>query len=245
MLNGYHNTNGSHGNELVAYIYGELDETSRNAFELHLAGCDECAIELAAMSDARLGVVEWRRTDFEHLATPEIVIPVDRPVVGNASKPRRTPLFAGLVESLLSSPLFGRAGIGLAAAALLIGVIYFAGQRSVTREIAKKPENTVAPQSAPNETIDAPKETSTATTGDVAKAPMTVDPESKNKERRLAATHVVTNQTVVKSARKSNTVPPKSQVAQKRAPRLNSFEEEEDKTLRLSDLFAEIGPGRK
>jgi hypothetical protein len=34
---------------------------------------------------------------------------------------------------------------------------------------------------------------------------------------------------------------PKVHTATKRAPRLNNLDEEEDKSLRLADLFAEIG----
>jgi hypothetical protein len=35
--------------------------------------------------------------------------------------------------------------------------------------------------------------------------------------------------------------PPRAQTATAKLPRLNNFDEEEDRSLRLSDLFAEIG----
>ena len=76
MLDKFHNSDSEHGIDLVAYIYGEMDDAARDRFETHLAGCDKCAFELGSYADARLGVIEWRRNDFETLAlqpaeTPE------------------------------------------------------------------------------------------------------------------------------------------------------------------------------
>src|SRR5437870_1692493 len=113
MLDRSHNSNGSHGTELVSYIYGELDERSQSAFESHLSECVDCAMELAAVSDARLGVIEWRRNDFDHLATPEFVIPEAAPI-RSVAEPKKVGFFARLTEAIFSLPLFVKTGVALA-----------------------------------------------------------------------------------------------------------------------------------
>jgi len=248
MLNGYHKENGESSIEIVAYIYGELDESRRNDFESHLAGCDECAIELAAMSDARLGVVEWRRTDFEHLVTPEIVIPVDRPVASRVAEPQRAPLLAGLVESLFSFPVFARAGVGLAAAALLVGAIYLVGIRSTTGDqVADVPKSDMPPTAPKEAPHQIPKQTIVAQDNDKPVPPQTLGiTKPENTKQQLASSQPKKNSTMARNVRVPGKEPSGTMIASTRkAPRLNNFEEDEDKTLRLVDLFAEIGPSKK
>src|SRR3954471_9107038 len=124
MLNGHHNFEQEHGLELVSYIYGELSDDRRSAFESHLQACDECVLELANYSDARLGVIEWRREDFDHLATPEVVITESQPEYVHAGGRRG---LAAVLDSIFRLPIFAQAGLGLAAAALAIAMVYFAG----------------------------------------------------------------------------------------------------------------------
>jgi len=248
MLNGYHTTNGNHETALVAYIYGELDEPSRNAFESHLAGCDDCAIELAAVSDARLGVVEWRRTDFEHLATPEIVVPFDHAVSASTQAPEKAPLFAGLVESLLALPLFARAGVGLAAAALLVGAIYLVGIRSTTGDqVADVPKSDMPPTAPKEAPYQIPEQTIVAQDNDKPVPPQTLGiTKPENTKQQLASSQPKKNSTMARNVRVTGKEPSGTMIASTRkAPRLNNFEEDEDKTLRLVDLFAEIGPSKK
>ena len=242
MLNGHNKKD--HGTALVAYIYGELDEPSRNAFESHLAGCDDCAIELAAVSDARLGVIEWRRTDFDHLVTPEIVVPMALPVV----EPKRQSLFGGLVESLLSFPLFARAGVGLAAAALLVGVIYVVSARWANHdELVKQPNAPIVAPSVNDEVTgpDAPKDTVASRTIEPGVKVGEKKSESDNGKQQVASAQVRKNVPPRNIHRSTATPSDKTIAATKKAPRLNNFDEDEDKSLRLLDLFAEVGPGKK
>ncbi|MFM9905251.1 MAG: zf-HC2 domain-containing protein [Pyrinomonadaceae bacterium] len=61
--------------EIVAYIYDETGQRERTEFETHLANCAVCTDEFAGVSNARFSVFEWRREEFAHLSTPKIVIP--------------------------------------------------------------------------------------------------------------------------------------------------------------------------
>jgi hypothetical protein len=45
---------------LMSYLYEEGDETERQAFATHLAGCDACASEVSAMRAVRSGMAEWQ-----------------------------------------------------------------------------------------------------------------------------------------------------------------------------------------
>src|SRR5262245_28625779 len=44
---------------LVAYLYGDIDEAQRLAFEAHIATCDRCRHELAELRGVRSQLREW------------------------------------------------------------------------------------------------------------------------------------------------------------------------------------------
>ena len=245
MLNGHHNLDAEHGIELIAYMYGELDQNSRTAFESHLAICDECAMELASFADARLGVIEWRREDFDHLATPVILLPESEPVAAFVDKPATAGVFAGLWESLLSWPVFARAGTGLAAAALLVGSVYFAafsGGASNSEVAAVPTKEPVANELSQNELEQKAK--AVIANGEPiveAKRPNSVRSEKPSGRRLVPRTQFASSRSPQPSPAMIKSGQPKVHTATKRAPRLNNLDEEEDKSLRLADLFAEIG----
>jgi hypothetical protein len=245
MFDRNHNSNGNHGADLISYLYGEMDENTRSAFESHLAQCDGCAVELGAFSDARLGVVEWRRNDFDRLATPEIAISRETTRVALAPLREKKGLFASLAELIGSASVFAKVGVGLAAAALLIGFVYFAlVPPSGNRDIAVKKVDKSAETSVQNESV-ADKRKEVAVLPDKTPkhivTPAVVHPTPVVKHRsaniQLAVSYPKVRNNVIRRIG--------SETAKKVAPRLNLYDEEEDRTLRLSDLFSEIGPVKK
>ncbi|MDQ3474727.1 MAG: zf-HC2 domain-containing protein [Acidobacteriota bacterium] len=46
--------------DLVAFLYQELDEREGRAFEQHLGNCASCSQELNSFSEIRKGVIAWR-----------------------------------------------------------------------------------------------------------------------------------------------------------------------------------------
>ena len=103
------------GDEIVSYIYDEMDAAGRRKFESHLASCTLCTDEFAGISDARLSIFEWNREDFAEMPTPEIVIPY-------APKPETASAvgggwFVSLVEmfAFLKSPVTAFAGFAVVA----------------------------------------------------------------------------------------------------------------------------------
>ena len=75
MLNNENEKSCGFADEIVTYIYGEISETERSKFEMHLVDCMSCTDEFAGISNARFAIFEWQKEEFAHLSTPEIVIP--------------------------------------------------------------------------------------------------------------------------------------------------------------------------
>jgi hypothetical protein len=234
-----HDLNKEHGIDLVAYMYGELDQASRSAFEAHLTTCDHCAFELGSFANARLGVIEWRREDFDPLATPVILVPENRPISAFTDRPGVSGSIKRFWDAVLSFPLATRVGTGLTAASLVAAVLYFT-------TISGRPTSEIADQ---NSTQGVSNGVSVATPEvpirDTAQFKSPTEPKQVKPEKvvdrrpaprvQLASSRIVVKPAFIKSVR------PRSETATTKAPRLNNVDEEEDKSLRLTDLFAEIG----
>jgi anti-sigma factor RsiW len=93
--------------QLLSYLYEDGTVASREEFESHLAECEACTDEFAAVSLARFSVYEWHKEEFVPMPTPQIVIPYDAKPVS---------IWAGLREAFS----FNWATASLAAASLLV-----------------------------------------------------------------------------------------------------------------------------
>ena len=49
------------GNDLVSFLYQELEGRELRDFQQHLSGCSSCSEELASFREIRSGVVAWRQ----------------------------------------------------------------------------------------------------------------------------------------------------------------------------------------
>jgi len=253
MLDDFHNSGPGHEADLVSYMYGEMDGMARERFESHLSTCDSCAFELGGYADARLGVIEWRRNDFDHLATPAIIIPDSQPARALVAE-RPKSIWAGWLETIYTLPRLAQAGMGLAAAALLIGIFYLGfmpGRPIAGSETLAGKNQTTSP--APQERVIAPAPINMDQASNQPKGPFKPSPvEVKERQSGVGRSNVrpqraIMHQTpVMRNYRKLGsleavTLTPKTQAA----PTLNTFDEEEDTTLRLSDLFSQVSPRKK
>ena len=254
MLDKLHNSGGGHEADLVSYLYGEMDPAARDRFELHLETCDPCAVELGAYADARLGVIEWRRNDFEHLATPAIIIPEPKHVTTLVAE-RPQSIWSAWVEAIYSLPRLVQAGIGLAAAAVLLSVFYFAwlpnisGTGPGTSKVAgethmraepRKPEIAASPSQPEPATDQRKAEFKPAPVEIKDRRPAGAKPSDRMQRATVRQTPVMRNYRKL-GPLEAVTMAPKAPTA----PTLNTFDEEEDTTLRLSDLFSQVGPRKK
>jgi anti-sigma factor RsiW len=88
---------------LVAYLYGDIDEGQRAAFEAHIATCERCRHELAELQGVRGRLREW--TAPEPLAPVTVAVPSAaagvRSRTGIPGALREIPVWAQVAAALL------------------------------------------------------------------------------------------------------------------------------------------------
>ena len=127
-------------NDLIGFLYGELNEVEALAFERHVDACSACNTELAAFGNVREAVVAWRNESLGSIGLPAQVAASS---AARASQARPSAL-AALREFFNLSPLWMKGA--LACAAVLFCV--FAGL-AVARLQAEPPVAVVVPPAAP------------------------------------------------------------------------------------------------
>ena len=63
-----------HSDELISFLYQELDERDAGEFKKHLANCSSCSRELASFSEIRNGVVAWREQSLGLASSPTVIL---------------------------------------------------------------------------------------------------------------------------------------------------------------------------
>jgi hypothetical protein len=206
--------------EIVAYIYREIGGRVELDFETHLADCTACTDEFAAVSNARFSVYEWKKDEFDHLSTPQFIIPYDvaEEKIGLAAAVR---MWLGG----LSFPVAAAAAIMTFVGIGLIAFGYFTTAEPETAVTPAAP--VVQPQSVPETVLPF-----------AANAPEPIE----NKRIMAIAVPVkaaVRPRRVVRRAVPDDRKPAENYA--KRAPGLTPDQEPDDNSLRLADLFDELG----
>ncbi len=230
--------------DIVAYIYDEIGAAERGKFESHLALCTACTDEFAGISNARFSVFEWQKEEFAHLATPEIVIPY-------AAKPKTAEavgFFVGL-RDLLTLSGWPSAVMVAGAVVICIGLgfvaINYVGNSAQVAEnkkpvVSEQPVPPVVAQSQQNAAIvpDTPshKEPNVNGTPVIASAKATPSREIRPVRASLNSQRIRFGKSLTASTRTAEPAP-----QQRKAPALTAYDEDDDKSLRLADLFDEGG----
>jgi hypothetical protein len=213
--------------EIVSYMYGEIGGAAELEFETHLAGCMVCTDEFAEASNARFSVYEWKRDVFDPLSTPHVVVPYGE----NAVQPN---YIAGLIAAVrawtegLGVPLAVAAGLALCIGAGVIVFSYFANaERQVATNVAVPavvvPDAAVPPTE--KRVIDEP-----------STAPVPVTISTTRPERAVRRVQKNVDRPVKSYAIDRNPAP-----QARKAPVLTAYQETDDNSLRLADLFDEVG----
>jgi len=96
-------------NDLISFLYGELDEVEALAFQSHLKACPACHSELAGFGEVRNSVVAWRNESLGSVALPAQVTTA-------TETPRATrSAMAALREFFNLSPLWMKGAVAFAA----------------------------------------------------------------------------------------------------------------------------------
>jgi hypothetical protein len=96
-------------NDLIGFLYGELNEVEAIAFQRHLRECPACNAELADFGEVRESVVAWRNESLGSVAFPaQVTTPTETP--------RATPSAAAALREFFNlSPLWMKGAVAFAA----------------------------------------------------------------------------------------------------------------------------------
>lgn len=262
--NNHQNSNCSFAADIVSYIYGEIGEKEKSAFEAHLSNCETCPEELADFMDIRFSVNDWKQAEFAPLATPVIEIPYEKEQVRETATDSSS-WWSNLRQIFTLSPAWMTATTAMAALVICVGLFFafykYSGNVEVA-EIDDKLQNkpTVSPTSEissnkADEKIAVPVENSNSS-DKIAEPSKVLDSklktigESRNEsavvkvaERKpKTVTQNPVNRTTNVTVNNSNKQPIRKNSPAKNQPlpKLNNFDEDEDDSLRLAELFEDI-----
>ena len=249
MVNNGNNANCGFSDEIVSYIYDEIGAVERKTFEGHLTVCSVCTDEFAAISNARFTVFEWRREEFEPLATPEFSIPYAGKQY-EADESTSAGFLAGLrgLLSVSGWPIAVAAGLVACLGLGLVAMKYLdSGQLQIASNVSvppvNSPDNTKRDDSAVTLSFEPEPAVDTASTSNknnFEQKPRPVKPMEIHTARPDRQSHSVRQRSTDRFAVEQNAKP-----QLRKAPSLSNFDENDDKSLRLSDLFdEEIGAAR-
>ena len=231
------------GDEIVSYMYDEIHGAKRGKFESHLAGCTTCTDEFAGISNARFSVFEWRKEEFAHLPTPEIVIPYEP-----KTRYAKTVGFFDGLRDLLTLSGWSSAAMVAAALVICIGLGFVAmNYIGLNGQVAGNNKPVVNEQVAPPVVTPRQNEGSVLPSQPAARdlhvGDVMVPVSTKSASSRDVRPERVSVQ--VRRVRERNLTAsrlPEPSIQQKRkAPALTTYDEDDDKSLRLADLFDEGG----
>jgi hypothetical protein len=256
--------------EMLAYLYGEIGEKEKSVFESHLSDCSICTDELADSAFARFSVQQWRDAEFAHLETPLINIPFETKAEVTTGSDISVSWLERLRRLVSLSPTCMTAGGAFATLAICIGLLFGFLNLSSSNEVAENNDKltsaTVSPISEIAEkqtkdvyaentnTIPVSKKTSESPnrTVEITRSETLRENKSRfeSKNSPIKIKESIRKEKPVKQFNAKAT-PDELQTASKtviqsavsptgRIPALSSFDEEEDNTLRLAELFNDI-----
>ena len=220
------NVNCKYANEIVPYMYGELASSATAEFESHLLECQLCTDEFAELSAARYEVYDWKKLEFDPLATPVFEIPFEDVAASSWIEKLRA-AFSGWA---MPAAAFGGIAIIVALVAVFAISRFEPGPATVAKRDTNSPanENTNTRNTAPS--------TSVKTEPDPA-----VKSAATGAERTPPRALPVKDTTPRRAVRTQQAVAPRvTNAPSPNVPRLNDFAEEEDNSLRLAELFEDI-----
>lgn len=220
----------SSSEDLVAYLYSEMSTAGQAAFEDHLTGCDSCTADFAELSLARLGVYEWHRDEFVELATPRVVIPY-----GEAAAVS----WFDAVRAFFASPLRLAAGASLTALTIVAGVLMIGPKEIEVADVVPGP----SPVQVGSRNEETPQPKVFRSPGEAEDPRPAVTKEAPPASRSRPVKAAESKDVKIVNPRPASVKTPASPTrtaSPRRAPRLNDFEDEDDNTLRLGDLLAEV-----
>jgi len=212
----------THGGDMLAYLYNEMPSADRETFELHLADCGTCIDDFAELSQSRYPVFEWKRLEFDPLPTPRVVIPFEA---------ARASWLDKLRASFAFRPAFAFGSLAAIAVAASLAAFVLIGGSKTKNDIAEVAPVVTPVLPTPQVDLPLPDQASTTVT-DVDEAA----------DRRAETTRPIKASSEAPKRAEHAAKPKVAQQAKRneRIPTFNTVDDEDD-SLRLADIFEEIG----
>jgi len=97
-------------NELIAFLYGELNEVESRSFKSHMSNCSSCSEEFSAFGNIRNSVVAWRNESLGGMTASSATLSAAAAVTG-----RKTPsALAAWREFFRLSPVWMKGAVAFA-----------------------------------------------------------------------------------------------------------------------------------
>jgi hypothetical protein len=256
MNNGHKKTGCDFDEEMVSYLYGETSGAEKAAFETHLKNCLACAEEVEAFSGVQFSINDWKLKEFANLETPRIEIPYEKPervIQESAVAVSWLPSFVRDLFSSFNPRAWSLAAASVAILAVCVGLALIASkfyrQDEVSQTNTKQQKSpTPAPDSNKQEPVNNIGNSSTQST-EGKQTDRIVEPKSQKPETAVSNQ----NSTDSRAVKASNNQRQKENANLSKDPddkRVNKNnknvppgvveDEDEDKTLRLAEIFEEI-----
>lgn len=209
--------------QVVSYFYGELDAGDAARVREHLGSCAACFEEHEGIAMVSGSISEWK-AQFDALPTPSIVIP--------KSVPEQRQPEVGLFDVIRGWLGGFQALAGSAAAVLLVAFglfAYFGLNKTVGPDLVSSNRITATPSVSP--TVS--KSSTESIEKTAIEKPSDVTPKSPQAVRIAD-----TKPAPVKTEQRRPTT---KRNDRRQTPAMTDDDSDEDTTLRLADLFDEIG----
>lgn len=265
LSNNRHNSNScAFGEQIVSYLYNEAGALDKNEFETHLSDCAACADELSGFGFVRSSISEWRKEEIFALELPALEIPSMKTtkVVETSTIAAESGSWLADLRGLFSlSPKLAFGSAAFAFAIVCVGLSLVILNYSGNETIAENGNQNSGKILASNKTdkgIEAnplkPQDEKNSIEKDSPQKFVALDNQSDEKLPTVKKDSAVK---VTNSAPKNKLAAPKlnnieasannlykknktDNTRKQEVPKLSDFDEDEDESLRLTDLFAEI-----
>ncbi len=251
MLNGHHKNSGCGFDEqLISYLYNEIKGAEKFEFERHLNNCSSCADEFAAFSGVQSSINDWKINEFANLQTPVFKIPFADSVTSTIKqKPSdiTDAWLSGLRQLFSLSPrAWSLATASFMVLAVCVGIVFLELNYQKNNELSQnnKQLNPIISPTIEQTKVISPSETPEIKLPNKPSKPEIVksDIDSKN-SRTVKIVDSSRQPKKIENAggRKNNDFKINNKINnQPRTPKV-VIEDEEDNSLRLAELFDEIG----
>lgn len=260
LNNNNHNSNScAFAEQIVSYLYDEAGAPEKIEFETHLSNCAACADELSGFGVVRSSISEWRNEEIFALEMPALEIPILKTVnfIDKSTVSAESGSWLANLRNLFSlSPKLAFGSAAFAVLFVCVGLTLVILNFSNNGEIAANSNQSSKQELASNVNVikeeARPVSNPDENNPEIKNAPANEKSEQAKIESKKDSAVKVSN-----NAPKQKLSPPKpnNTVAENKAnnkknktnniqkqeiPKLSDFDEVEDESLRLADLFSEI-----